>query len=547
MSLAVRIAVPCVVALLALLAMVAPASAAPQRISGKLSKPGYTVIALARSGEASVVAARSGAFRLRPPTRRVTLHLRTPRGRYAGPIVLGSRKAGRRAVVELRAGGRLGRIVVRARRGYARAKREPDGAVDGPPLPRAKRGVPIGAGRFGRVQSRPSGGRAPGDADLDGVPDPLDVDDDGDLLLDELDRVDALGAFRVRASQAPGGLRFHTSLGGGLHQTANANAPGFTTEWMNDALSEFGALGIDILPGNAAELDCGGSIQDPPHPTGLTYCSLGGTGRVFTPGLSYSDSPRFPDDADADGDGFGTLEPSPDPSVAALVLSHGATTAAIGTGDVLVEHVATDVPESQCPAPAGTSTGSCASFPATVNYVFSTVPALVSYSDETGPPQTVSYPVDPGGPGTVGNGFPVDDSPDDADGDVELTLTFWRPQRRPITPETAEWVDIGGLNYTASGQGGVGGACPQRAFSENDPNLTAPTDDPTPEPRGFRDLAVDQPANPANTFTYTLNLTQCLAASGLTFEAGEERGISFHGVNPGGSDDALQSVHFVRR
>ena len=86
---------------LAVSAMAAPASAAakPRSISGKLSKPGYTVIALADNGKATSVRLRRSSFRLRPPASRVTLHLRARNGRYAGPVVLGSTRKGRRAIL----------------------------------------------------------------------------------------------------------------------------------------------------------------------------------------------------------------------------------------------------------------------------------------------------------------------------------------------------------------------------------------------------------------------------------------------------------------
>ena len=41
---------------------------------------------------------------------RVTLHLRAPNGTYAGPIVVGRRKKGKRAIVGVKAGARLGEL-----------------------------------------------------------------------------------------------------------------------------------------------------------------------------------------------------------------------------------------------------------------------------------------------------------------------------------------------------------------------------------------------------------------------------------------------------
>ena len=53
----------------------------------------------------------------------------------------------------------------------------------------------------------------------------------------------------------------------------------------------------------------------------------------------------------------------------------------------------------------------------------------------------------PGGAGTAANPIPVS-----ATGDVIVaTLTYWRPQRKAIpgSGEGSDWVDIGGLKYTA--------------------------------------------------------------------------------------------------
>src|SRR4051794_13416260 len=88
-----------VVALFALLAASSPSAAAPRRITGKLSRAGLTVIAVAADGKATSVRAAGAAFRLRPPATRVTLHLRGRDGRYAGPIVVGRNRSGSRAIL----------------------------------------------------------------------------------------------------------------------------------------------------------------------------------------------------------------------------------------------------------------------------------------------------------------------------------------------------------------------------------------------------------------------------------------------------------------
>jgi hypothetical protein len=150
-------------------------------ITGKLSKRNYTVIALAANGLAKSDRAPRGKFKLRSPAEKVTLHLRSPNGAYAGPIVVGKRKKGKRALVGVRAGAKLGKV--KLGKGYAKLKKRlAKKWLDANRTATAKKGVPIGAGNFGRVRVKRLKG--PGaDVDLDGVPAPLDIDDDGDLIL----------------------------------------------------------------------------------------------------------------------------------------------------------------------------------------------------------------------------------------------------------------------------------------------------------------------------------------------------------------------------
>lgn len=382
-----RVAASYLAASVALLVTTGPAAAAPKRISGKLSKPGYTVIALAASGKATSVRPRRGRFRLRPPAKRVTLHLRARNGKYAGPIVVGRSRRGRRAILGVRAGARLGGIKVR--RGYARVRRKLRKKwVDSSRRARASNGVPIGARVFGHVRSRPPRRSISSDRDLDGVPDLLDIDDDGDLVLDSFER-----SSQARAAQSGPTVLPTTALGSdltlGLDQAANVNAVGSTAQQIDAALATHGRLAMVILPGGSAELDCGGSPNlSPPPPLvgGLTYCSHGGTGRLFNAPM-----PAFPQCCDPDADGFGTLVNAPSfPPPGTMFLNHGAASDRIGTGDLLIERVTTGGVESQ--------------FAATLQFVFATVPALVSYSDTAGNSAAVSYPVAANGPGTRASG-----------------------------------------------------------------------------------------------------------------------------------------------
>jgi hypothetical protein len=521
----IRVGASCVGAfLLAILATSGPASAAPKPITGKLSKPGYTVIALAPNGRATAVRASQGRFRLRPPARSVTLHLRAPNGVYAGPIVVGRSMKGRRAIVGIKAGARLGRVSVRG--GYARvARRLPQRWVDARRTARARRGVPIGARAFGRVLSQPPRNPIPGDSDFDGVPDPLDIDDDGDLILDSLDRPTTLNRPNAlsAAQQVLDSPMLNTSLELSLTETVNANA-GSTdqqieqTPFAGVTQIKLAALNIGFPPAASTELDCGRDDPKTPALEGLSYCRPGGSGRIFPSGPMQPGGEEFPECCDPDKDGFGTLVPAGPNSGAAMALVHGATTTQMKTGDVLIKRI-------------NDANGvEIASFSHTLQYVFATVPALVSYDDGAGHSASVSYPIaagepppgTPGGPGTSRNAFPVAPRPagDPAAGDVLVTLTLWQPQRRPIlgepgysNPPTA-WTDIGGLTHSVTVETPHDGStnfqykeCPQDAYSATPDqpfSLPAPPAGP-----GLTDTLADRPAHPGNRLTYTLNLTKC--------------------------------------
>ena len=146
---------------------------------------GYEVVALSPDGHSRAVRAQRD-FEIVPPARTVTLHLRDRQGVYVGPVVIAGR--GKRAVMRVRAGARLGTILVHE--GYARPEEEPARRRRGRGHnARANGGVPIGAGRLGLVRSTPRGPVGPGhDRDSDGIPGLWDVDDDGDLVPDTSER-----------------------------------------------------------------------------------------------------------------------------------------------------------------------------------------------------------------------------------------------------------------------------------------------------------------------------------------------------------------------
>jgi hypothetical protein len=473
------------------------------------------------------VRSTNGSFTLIPPTGRVTLQLRRADGIYAGPVVIASAQRGRRVITGVKAGARLGAITLNAAQGYARvAHRVAKRWVDASRWARAKQGLPIGNGiNFGLVHSAPPRVSPPGDLDADGVPDAFDVDINGNLILNNVDQSSRKAA---RAAQDEDQFFIGANLMVPLSDTVNADAGAVTDAQIDQTLTTYEWLALAIVPGNP-ELDCGGA-PDPNNPQGwiggLSYCTRGGTGQAELPGWpAPSTWQPFPVCCDADGNGFGNLSnDSPNPAPGAFFFDPRATTSQIGTGDVLIQRV--------------TSNGVETDYTAMLPYIFATVPALVSYDDGQGNAATVGYPHASNGPGTLGNPFPVAAGPN---GDVALKLTFWRPQRKPIPPETGSWIDMGKLSYSADVQSlgttqtsPLNRLCPPSAYSTNDPNLSQP-EMLSSNRGGVTDLAPDQPANPANTLTYTLNLTNCLAALGLKWQPGESALVSFYADDGFGS------------
>jgi hypothetical protein len=482
----------------------APAAASFHAITGKLSKRGYTVIAVAYGGKTSSTHARS--FRLKPRASRVTLQLRDPKGRYAGPVVVGGTR--KKVVLGVRAGARLGTIKVL--RGYARAAHARKSAIDRKRTATAKRFVPLGNGRnFGLVRSRAHG--PSGDGDGDGVPDALDVDANGDRILDN---EQGGGRPRAAAAQAqPVPFSVFSQLGEPLERSVNADAAGVTDADIDKVMQgettapPYQPIGTFLLfqfpPVAGATLDCGG----------LSYCSPGGTGRVRPPG-GRDPGPSFTGDL--------TPDSTPSPSGAPQMTLYPMTTSGqMSSGDVIIER---------------TPTGDT---PTTLNFVFNTTPALTAWSSSGGQSGSITYPVAAGGPGAPGapgtqdNPFVVSPGPDGA---VTLNLTVFRPQRRAITGagEAAGYMDIGKLKWQARLVTPSQVIDCRTGYSTTDPQLT-PVED------GLQDTTADAPANPANTLSYSLNATACLGA--VAWTSGQTMQLEIVARATAG-DNSAQQVYF---
>jgi hypothetical protein len=283
-----------------------------------------------------------------------------------------------------------------------------------------------------------------------------------------------------------------------------------TNAQIDDALARYATLAISVPAGGAVELDC----------LGLAYCSRGGTGTTLV------GNKRFPADVDADGDGFGTITRG---ATGDFQLHPGATSAEIGSGDSFIERVTT----------GGTETTAAG----TLNYVFSTTPALTAFTTGAGS-GTISYPVGRGDLGTNENPIPV------ASGSP-INLAFWRPQRKAIegSGEGTGFVDIGHLTYSADipngpaapglpgGGAGPGGNC-QGQYASTDVDATVTRD-------GVLDKADDRAAAAANTLSFTVDVDACLAANSVTWPVGDKLGIDIQARAAQG-DNAAQKIWFER-
>lgn len=381
-------------------ALVSPAEAAERPITGTLSKAGYRVVAVSPSGATrSVNAAADGSFRIVPRRSVVTLHLVAGNGRYAGPIVVGGTAT--RAVTGVKAGTRLG--TVRVRSGWASAR---PGAshVDRTFWARARDHKPVGAMRNGLVRGKRYLSAGVGrDLDADGLIGAFDIDDDGDLRIDNFER--SSGGRGFFDSHETRGYTVFSNYPLDIADSINANAG--NVDRIATTFPETLALSIWApQPPATAELDC----------LGLSYCSTGGTGEAVDYDINWQ--VPFPAGSDSDADGWGDMVIHQSGDDFAL-LPH-ASPDQIHAGDAMIVRMSSDGVAPQV------------ELPGVLNFVFQTSPALRSWSVAGGASGTVDYPVTSATYGTVDNPIPVPRN------SGTVTFTLWRPQRAAVSGEGSQ-------------------------------------------------------------------------------------------------------------
>lgn len=483
-------------ALIAALAVLPAASAQAATVSGSVAGgKGYTVLALAASGQASSAKVGSGgAFSLKLPGKGATLQLVKPTGAYFGPVVL--RKAGKRALMTLSAkGGKLGKVKLKA--GYASAK-APKKAVSPKGAIRTKHGAPLGAGNLGFVKMKGRGkariasagdNGVGADPDGDGVPSTFDADDNGNKTLDGVDPQSA------KASTA--GLFSDVQVM--MARSINANAGGIDTAQVDAFVKSNMSLNFyldDHYAGgpattvSAVNVDCGRLVYCRPG-DGTALMGDGGnspTGAQNQPWATYDNDhdglPDVPANTNGGGSSIHSIEVRPN----------------VGTADI---H-AGDLYQVRYTTPGGVVT-----VPTALAFYFVSSPALSSYDAGAGT-VPVSYPIANSAPGS-------DQNPIVMSGD-KIALSFWRPQRAGLGSEP-QFMDMGHLRYGIAMSGGNHELrCGTGAYSNLSPSLAAA---PGVQDEVYNALfplvdgADDAAPNRANLLHFTFDLGGCLRANGV--------------------------------
>jgi hypothetical protein len=497
-------------------------------VSGALKNgKGYQLLLVQANGTSKQVAVKTnaGIFSIRGvKLGNASLQLVKADGSYYGPVLLKATATKAYPFIKGSANLRLG--TVRLMGGHALAAKPPVGRFQllAAYTAKAVRGKPVGAGKLGRVKTaEPTGlnGRG-GDLDRDGVVNAFDIDDNGNLILDDVDRT-GRGANRPRAgasgAAASGAIPARSAVldAGAPPVTADDEIFMYSSFWMNDAT----AINANI----SAISDLDGLIARYLPTTLFLQTELVGAGSVSLDGLGNS----YLRAHDLDGVtyplvnqmGPDTFNRAPATYVNGLMqiadaaqracIWPGAQVGEIGSGDCFVQT-----------AQDGTQ------YPGAVNFVFSTAPALKSYSFDAGDGQTHEVVYGANGMRPEGDmAFTV------PAGASKVTLTFWRPQRKATPGEAASaggWVDIGGLSYTMQlcaprqnmDDPGTGTYDASGAYSNAVANGVPVV--PNQWNNEVLDPALDLPSDPGHTISFTLDLAKCFSSwsslhSGAWFQA----------------------------
>lgn len=348
------------------------------------------------------------------------------------------------------------------------------------------------------------------DIDNDGLVDSVDSDDDGDGILDNYDSDSQSGGSSETSFSVFSNFKLPIDTSVNLHTT------GLSTSAVDALFQSSQSLAIEVAGENSdsVELDCGT----------LGYCSAGGTGSTVEGSQAFPGEPGGALDSDADG--LGTITRG---STGDFQLMTGASTSSIGAGDTLLQRITP-------------SSGSRSVASGMLNFVFFSNPALKSVAVNAGSAQTIDYSAAP----VLGSATNCIAAP--ATGAVTLTIEGWRPQRPgQADAGESEYVDLGRSNIVMDIPNapcvlGMGGGCPgtgpgncvSSSYSTSDPNLAVQGD-------GLRDSRGDTDADSSNTFSFTIDVTNCLdnaAGGAISWNAGETLFLDLQFRSPFGDNSA---------
>lgn len=455
------------------------------KLKGKLktdTPSDYKVVVINKNSSSKVSnVSSSGSFRAKVK-KGSSLHIVSKSGKYVGPIV--SVNGSKAFATTTGESGSIGRVKLKD--GYAKVsykntstffKKKPSISFDSAPLGAGNYGLVSVAQRAKIAADDPQLGE---DLDRDGIPDVLDIDDDGDLNLDIVDE--------VSHAQSEFNAEIASTLRLGLSDSLNVNTGSFTEEQVETLVRDNLFL-LMLLQSNSSEtissvdVDCGN----------LSYCSSNGTATISM------DNPPITNGSlwtayDPEGNGFPNLYLRTG-FMPEINLKPGATRSEIGTGDTIFFRISTS--------------GGQRIIPAVLPFVFATSPAIKSYTDNLTTTQ-ISYPVASTGAGTQTSPITLSTQ--------SVGLTFWKPQRAAIDgAEAPGYIDMGGLRYgvylTAEGSMETI-TCRPEDYSNLSSSLEARTE--STDAQSLQDNSADEASNTNNTLSFTLDLGACLTRESIT-------------------------------
>ena len=489
-------------------AAAAPRSAAAATVSGVLENGAdFRVVLLQADGKGKKVAPdASGAFTIAGvKLKNASLHIVYPDGMYYGPVVLKAKATKAYATIKGTQTLSLGAIVLRD--GYAKVGRIAASRVQvlAAYTARARNGVPVGVAKLGRVRTpNPMGMRGDGgDLDLDGVAGAFDIDDNGNLILDNFDRTGR--GFRRPPAGGWGGFGASRAVAGARGE--DGGPPPLRQPDQLTMVSQFWVNGVPgpwpvftvtpVLNANIPGIQDLEALINHYLPGSLfmgTEVPVDGPATIDGLGNSYLRAHTVADPAYA-GATFPIVDESPGTFDAS-----GALQVWVSNGEIRPVAPGTGIGEVAAGDCYVVTASNGVQYPAILNYAFYTTPALKSYRFDTDA-ETTEVAYDAGGVPPQGHILVPR-------GATTVTLTFWRPQRKASPGEAASaggWIDIGGLWW------GLDVLPPDGTTVDLTNAILEPMANGSPFPRspytgGLLDPTPDQPADPGHVITFTFSM-----------------------------------------